>query len=546
MTQLSAMIAPFAGVALFTLGLRQITAASMGRIAIHNFPTLRDRQGSGFARLRAGMRIASGGSAGAAASAVVSFVDAGELSGLRSTQALAGVHLGSLLAAILVAAIGPSIPTLLPAFLMLIIALPARQYGAAGQSSRNDVITGTAFLLLGMNIAFQSGQELAQALPANALPAFAVAPVAAIVAGISVAALFRSATGTTILATALLAIGMLPPTAAVLLALAGIQGAGMTFHLSTTRLSRRARVASMTFFLLGGLSGLVGLIAWSTLSRVTTIPPAPGQMAVMLPVAAVLTGHVFSTVVALFTPALLHDLADCFVRNDPDAGDTRSDSDHLHLLKAPLPETLDANLAITRTALGNMAQTAYEMLMVVINMSQLSDEAENATERIMTLRLANHTRAEQISSSLTRSAQLRCTSLQADEIRRQQQIAGELSLIGDDCHKASSMMARSYRKNYTVHKQSADELFAYTSHILDFLRYISDTLRGRITPADPAIAAEMEQSIDRQRDKLKKRARKALQKDPDADVKGELAFIDVVSYLEHVADRCNAISELVR
>lgn len=56
----------------------------------------------------------------------------------------------------------------------------------------------------------------------------------------------------------------------------------------------------------------------------------------------------------------------------------------------------------------------------------------------------------------------------------------------------------------------------------------------------------MEQSIDRQRDKLRKRARKTLQKNRDADVKGELAFMDVVSYLEHVADRCNAISKLVR
>ncbi|TVQ25779.1 MAG: Na/Pi cotransporter family protein [Spirochaetaceae bacterium] len=546
MTQLTAWIAPFAGVALFILGLRQITAASMGRVAIRSFPTLRDRQGSGNARLRAGMRIASGGSAGAAASAVISFVDAGELPGPRSTQALAGVHLGSLLAAVLAASIGPAVSTLLPAFLMLLVALPARQYGAAGQSSRNDIITGTAFLLLGMDIAFHSGPELTQALPVNALPAFAISPVAAIAAGIAIAALFRSATGTTVLATALLATGMVPSTAAVLLALAGIPGAGIAFHLSTTRLSRRARVASMTFFLLGVLSGLFGLIAWGALNLVSAIPPVPGLVAVMLPVAAVFTGHVFSAVVALSAPALLHRLADRLVSEDPEASDTQSDADSLHLLKAPLPETLDANLAITRAALGNMAQTAYEMLMIVINISQLSDEADNAIERIIALRQANHTRGEQISSSLTRSAQLRCTNAQADEIRRQQQIAGELSLIGDDCYKASRMMVRSYRKNYTVHKQSADELFAYTSHILDFLRYISDTLGGRITPDDPTIAAEMEQNIDRQRDKLKKRARKALQKNPDADVKGELAFIDVVSYLEHVADRCNAIAELVR
>lgn len=512
----------------------------MGRIAVRAFPKLRNRESSGLTRFLVGLRIASGGSAGAAASAVVSFVDAGEVPDTHTPQTFAGIHLGSLASAVLVALIGPSFSTLLPSFLLLLVALPARQYGAVGPSSRNDVITGSAFLLLGMDISFHLGPGLVETLPSLAVPA-----IAAVVAGIVVSALFRSATGTIVLAISLIATGIAGPTAAVLLALSGIPGAGMAFHLSTTRLGRDSRVSSAIFFLLGGTSGLFGLLTWVLLSLSVPVAQFPISVLVLLPVAMVLVGHLVSGLLALVFPGILHRVADRLVAKRQ-KDDTDGDADGLSMLKAPLPETLDANLAITRAALGKMAQTAYEMLMVVINISQLADEAEDSNERIISLREANHTRSEQISVSLTQSAQLRCTSLQAEEIRRQQQIAGELSLIGDDCYKAARMMARSYRKNYTVHKQSADELFAYTSHVLDFLRYISDTLSGRVSHADPTVASDMEQSIDRQRDKLKKRARKTLQKHRDADVKGELAFIDVVSYLEHVADRCNTIAKLVR
>lgn len=532
MIELTAIVSVLAGIALFILGLRHITAASIGIISAGAAPRLKDRNASALSLLSAGVRMAVGGSAGAAASAAVSFVNAGDLHEHKSPPLLAGVAMGSLVVALIVTVTGPEISTGLAAFVLLVLALPARQYGAATSSARSDIVMGAAFLLLGMEIAFHTGPGLVR--PAVFIP---LPWPAAIGAGLAIAALYRSSTGTIVLASALLASGMLAPTPAVLMALAGVPGAGLAFHLSTTRLQPGARVSSMVFLLLGTLSGLAGLLVWLIFT-----PPAVG----VTPVVMVLAGHAVSSVVALIAPRHLCRIAGRLLKTRASKQDTENTDDVLSMLTAPLPETLDANLTITRTALGTMAGTAYEILMVVINLSQLPEDAEDAHDRIMTLRQENHVQAERISTALTKSARLRCTGRQAREITRQQQIAGELALIGDDCYKASRMMTRSYRKNYTVHKESADELFAYTSHILDFLRYISDTLGGRIAQHDPGVATEMEQHIDQQRDKLKKRARKTLQKNRDADVKGELAFIDVVSYLEHVADRCNAIAGLVR
>ncbi|MFW6234893.1 MAG: hypothetical protein ACOC4I_05940, partial [Spirochaetota bacterium] len=340
--EIAAVLAPFAGVALLILGLRQITAASMGRISLRSFPKLKDGSSSGFTRFLLGARIASGGSAGAAASAVVSFVDAGELPDRHTPQTFAGIHIGSLASAILVALIGPSFSTLLPSFLLLIVALPARQYGAVGLSSRNDVITGGAFLLLGMDISFHLGPGLVESLPSLAMPL-----IAAAIAGLAVSALFRSSTGTIVLAVSLIATGILAPTTAVLVALSGIPGAGLAFHVSTVRLDRPSRVSSMTYLLLGGLSALFGLFAWFFTTLIIDVTQLSASIQVVFPVGAVLVGHLASGILALAVPGFLHRVSDRLIPTQRDK-DPEGDSDGLSMLKAPLPETLDAHLAITR------------------------------------------------------------------------------------------------------------------------------------------------------------------------------------------------------
>ena len=52
----------------------------------------------------------------------------------------------------------------------------------------------------------------------------------------------------------------------------------------------------------------------------------------------------------------------------------------------------------------------------------------------------------------------------------------------------------------------------------------------------------MEDLIDEVRSRLKKRSRKFLEKNKNADPRGEFAFIQIVGYLEHIGDNCLKIS----
>ena len=96
-----------------------------------------------------------------------------------------------------------------------------------------------------------------------------------------------------------------------------------------------------------------------------------------------------------------------------------------------------------------------------------------------------------------------------------------------------------------MHKHSNRELFDISARVLDFLRYNIDYLEGRIDHEDPELAASMEDLIDSARDKLRKRSRKTLEKKSREYTRGELAFLQAVSHLEHVGDRCMRISGMI-
>ncbi|TVR70501.1 MAG: hypothetical protein EA427_05660 [Spirochaetaceae bacterium] len=207
--------------------------------------------------------------------------------------------------------------------------------------------------------------------------------------------------------------------------------------------------------------------------------------------------------------------------------------------------TLDADLSRTQADLALMADRAYEMLMVVLNFSQVPDDIDSATDRTIMLRSDIKEREEQTGAPLLRSIQRPCTPEQARRIQQHQRIAQELSLVADDCYKTMRLLARSHRKKYRFHEESQEELFGFISQIMDFLRYHVDYLEGKIGAPQWELANTMEDAIDRVRDKLKKRTRRILEKSDDADIAGELAFIDIVSHLEHVGDRCLSIAEVV-
>ncbi len=218
------------------------------------------------------------------------------------------------------------------------------------------------------------------------------------------------------------------------------------------------------------------------------------------------------------------------------------DDDELPLLKASIPDALDTNLAITQSALARMASRAHEMLMAVMNASQLPDMNPELNTQVAAAWILLSKTDRQLDTALTESVQHSAGPSQALRMRQQQRIAHELLSIGADCKRIMIVLGRSFAKQYRFHDESRDELFDFSAQVLDFLKYNADYLSGEVAQSDWVLAQSMEAEIDKARDQLKRKARRFLENHQQAHIKGELAFMDVVAYLENIGDSCLGIS----
>lgn len=519
--------------ALFLAGLHFVSGAAV-RLVGPRFRGEFAGTGTGVAgkRFRAGLLF--GAASGSAAAGVVQLVS---LESRDPFWAILGIHAGAALLPAAVALVAP-LPRLLEASLVVAaLTIPLRAGVSFSHYTQGKVLTGVALMMLALALAgiVPPGE------PLHVLPALPAGGVAGWFTGLVLAALLRSFLGPFVLAVLLYTQGWIPVNTAAMIIAGAIPGMTATGFLAARGLARGARRTAVYHLMCSGVAGAGALVLWWTTAGWWPVPPGMGGAAVVRLAFFPATVHLL---VIPFLAPLHSRLAWLAARVVPEHPD---EQDHpVHYLSPTLPESLDANLVLTRAALAVMAGRAYEMLLHVINTTQVDDGLQEATERLLELRSAVRLQEEQVSHVLTRSVQLPCSRPQAEQIHQQQRIAQELALIGDDCFKTMRLIDRSYRKQYRFHQESRDELFAFTAQILDFLTYIRQFLEGAIDRPDWDVANQMEDAIDRVRDRLKKRSRNVLEKHDDADIRGELTFIDIIAHLEHVGDRCLSIAEAVK
>jgi phosphate:Na+ symporter len=533
-------------ITLFMVGFAQITGI-LGRRFTTPFREAVAGTSSGKAHsFAAGFQLAAlGGSDTSGIVTLIAIADGRAREVENSSWIFLGINLGGTVVCWILAFLGFRIALTPAALIALAATLPLRSSSSFRRQAAADALTGIALLMLGIDLT----TGLVPILPDPTAISSVVERLFSrgFVVGLVVSIVLRSSTGTVFFAMAMFFRGWIPFDTAAAMVLAGNIGPAVTAWWRVRGFTTAARRTAFTGILVSVFAILSGAVLFAPLTRAAT-QLVPGVWGLALFHTVV---HGLNIPLTVILHRLLRILA---VRLVPDtrsagAGGSRDDESSsvpgVNLLPAGFPESLDANLGLTQSALAAMADRAYEMLMIVINVSQVEDGVAEATERAIALRGVIKDLEEQVSVPLTRSVQLPCTRLQAERIQQQQRISQELSLIADDCYKTIRLLERSYRKNYRFHRESRDELFDFTSQILDFLRYNGDYLEGKIEKPDRDVAEHMEETIDRVRDKLKKRSRKVLEKSDDVDIRGELAFIDIISYLEHVGDRCLSIAETV-
>lgn len=558
----TALLTVIGSIALFMFGFDQLSTTLRRQFGTGFRETVSDPGSGRPRRFAAGCRMAVlGGSDASGTAALVTIADGKGDEVEHATWILLGINLGGTIVCWILALPGFWIPLTPLALSALVATLPFRTSTTTKHQALTDSLVGSAILMLGMDLTTGLLPILPEqtAIPVLASSAFSggAAPFFAVTVGLLVSLGFRSTVVTVFLAMALVFRGWIPFNAAAAIVIVANIGPALITWREVRGFGTSARRTAFNGLVTAALAVVAGAVFFVPLTRaafliVSETGPAQGAHGEVLRLAMFHTLiHVLNIPLTVILQRLHRYLVVRFVPDDSeDGGGHDAEDPSLRIpgvtpFPAGFPDSLDANLELTQSALAGMADRAYEMLMIVINVSQVEDGITDATERMIALRGSIKDLEEQIATPLTRSVQLPCTRLQAERIQQQQRISQELSLIADDCYKALRLLERSYRKNYRFHRESSDELFDFTSRILDFLRYNSDYLEGKITQPDWDVAEHMEETIDKVRDKLKKRSRRVLERSDDADIRGELAFIDIISYLEHVGDRCLSIAETV-
>lgn len=143
---------------------------------------------------------------------------------------------------------------------------------------------------------------------------------------------------------------------------------------------------------------------------------------------------------------------------------------------------------------------------------------------------------QSISQELSSLAIQAHTKKEAARIFSTVRIVEELNIAVDNAMKIVTVLKRTQTLKYDFHKKAFYELEDCAGFVLDFMRYVSDYLSGKLPVFDLSIAEKMEENIDNQRDFLQERGSSKIEK--GAEIRAELAYIDIVRKLEHIGDNC--------
>jgi phosphate:Na+ symporter len=123
-------------------------------------------------------------------------------------------------------------------------------------------------------------------------------------------------------------------------------------------------------------------------------------------------------------------------------------------------------------------------------------------------------------------------------------IISDLEDMTDDCYSVGLLLERSIKKDLRFKSKEMEALAPYVQQVEEFLAFVQTQMGQTLTAEQSRYARELENTIDKDRDKLRKLGRKRIES--GEDVKTELLFIDVVRRIEKVGDYCFNISEALR
>ncbi|MDR2419616.1 MAG: Na/Pi cotransporter family protein [Treponema sp.] len=195
--------------------------------------------------------------------------------------------------------------------------------------------------------------------------------------------------------------------------------------------------------------------------------------------------------------------------------------------------------------LATLASSMYAKVRAALHSLPDAPERVAAIDALVEEMRSKEAYADEMREELTHFL-IECTRQQLNR-RSESRISYLLRIIAnledmtDDCYSVSLLLERSAKKDLIFKRKEMEALAPYMGLVEEALRLVQAHLGGSMTAEGATQAEQLEEKIDRSRDRLRKLGRKRIE--AGENVKTELLFIDLVRRIENLGDYCHGIAE---
>ena len=486
---------------------------------------------------------------------VVSFVNAGLLTLTQSIGVIMGANIGTTVTAWIVSLVGFSLQ-------LSALALPAVGIGFVFRIMKwkhrtlGEMILGFGLLFLGLDFLTKSMPGIGDSF--NFITSISnrgfLSVLIGMGAGLVMTLLLHSSSASTAIMLTMAYNGMVSyeMTAAMVLgANIGTTIDAALAAIGTKTAAKQAALVHVLFNIIGTcwalplirpLLALVDFVTPGTMTGMIHDPSVPTHLAMLHTIFNSINTILFLPFVKQFA-ALVSFLIKGRKEEEP-----QSEHYRLEYRSVSLRNTPELNILRAEKEIRDMAGLASYMFgkfsatLISMQENPLTEDSIAALIREMKAKeeYADEMR-EALTDFLIECTRERLNRRSEQRVSRLFRIISELEEMTDDCYSLSFILERSVQKNQIIKSKEITALIPYVGLVAEFLNFIGGLQLGVILSREQsAWARDLEDKIDKSRDKLRKLGRKRIE--AGKDVKTELLFIDMVRRIEKLGDYCYSIA----
>ncbi|MDR1804018.1 MAG: Na/Pi cotransporter family protein [Treponema sp.] len=486
---------------------------------------------------------------------VVSFVNAGLLTLTQSIGVIMGANIGTTVTAWIVSLVGFSLQ-------LSAVALPAVGIGFVCRIVKWKYRT-MGEMILGFGLLFFGLDFLTKSMPAIGDSFNFIASISdrgflsifiGMCAGLVMTLLIHSSSASTAITLTMAYNGMIGYEMAAAMVLGANIGTTIDAALAAIGTKTAARQAALVHVLfnvigtcwalplIGPLLALVNIITPGTMTGMSNDPAIPTHLAMLHTVFNSINTILFLPFVKQFAALV------SFIIKDKKDEEPQSVHYSFEYRSGTLRNTPELNILRAEKEIRDMAGLASDMFgkfSVALNSMQENPLTEDAVAALIREMRAKEEYADEMLEALT-AFLIECTRERLNRRSEQRvtrlfRIIAELEDMTDDCYSMSFILEQSVQKNRPFKNKEMTALIPYVGLVAEFLNFIGGLQLGAVLSREQsAWARELEDKIDKSRDKLRKLGRKRIE--AGKDVKTELLFIDMVRRIEKLGDYCYSIA----